>query len=149
MSVVPCNYAGLYTGTFSWTSVLDAGSTHYVESVTVTVTNGRAVCNGSVVETGNGQTPNRTVAGAGLFAVEFSGWSNNSYLITAACPTPADAGTPSRPAELGHFEMKSDWQPAKGLGVDLVGKNSYPSPDSDPLNGVTGTVTIGWTLKHS
>jgi hypothetical protein len=96
-----------------------------------------------------------SIAGTGLIAVEFleDPIYPLVYLITVACPTPAFAATasdpadPSRPAELGQGELLSEKQPAADVGIDLEGTISYPSPDTDPLNGVTGHVSISWKLK--
>jgi hypothetical protein len=32
---------------------------------------------------------------------------------------------------------------------DLKGTIRYPAPETDPVNGVTGTVEVHWDLKRS
>ena len=165
--VVPCNYALHWSGTFGWTSTLNSEGSQYRETVQVNVINGSASCTGSATQSGNGRSLTGPIVGTGLFAVEFLHdpvypWV---YLITAACPSPhwpATDGypaTPSQPAELGHNEYTSEKQPAASRRMDpqqllrelprLQGSITYPSPDTDPLNGVTGSVTVSWNLTRS
>ncbi|MEO7966488.1 MAG: hypothetical protein ABIT38_21530 [Gemmatimonadaceae bacterium] len=159
MKVVPCNYGHLYTGTFSWTSTLTSATSNYSEEVHVAIANGKATCVGTVHETQKNTNPlSGSLSGPGLFAVEFENDSAGKpiYRITAACPTfaypqTADAAaTPSRPAELGHNDRTTYEQPATGVALaSLQGSSTYPSPDEDSVNGVTGTVTVKWTLRKN
>jgi len=165
--VVPCNYAPLWTGTFSWTSVLNGPGSQYNETVQVDVVQGVAFCTGGATSSENGRSLTGRITGPALFAVEFLQdpmypWV---YRITVACPTPHwpatedAAATPSRPAELGHNEYGSERQPAASTAMTLEhlvaslakleGSITYPSPDVDPLNGVTGNVTVSWNLRRS
>jgi hypothetical protein len=124
--VVPCNYGAFYSGTISWRSTLNfsASSTYgtrtsrRIEDITATITNGRAVCSGTVREDRTdtdgegsqgwlrasvGGTALFPVAGAtpppalsnGLFAVEFDRDPviGLYYLVTIACPS--EEGTDS------------------------------------------------------
>jgi len=124
--VVPCNYAAFYSGTISWRSTLNFSAPsgngirteRRVEDITATITNGRAVCSGTVREDRTdtdgegsqgwlrasvGGTPLLPVAGAtpspavsnGLFAVEFDEdlVFGKYYLVTIACPS--EEGTDS------------------------------------------------------
>jgi hypothetical protein len=151
MKVVSCNYAYLYSGKFSWTNALNGPSSQFKEQVSVGVTNGVANCLGTVRETSNGQTVNGTVSGPGLFAVEFERDSTNRlvYRITAACPTAAGMGSPVQPAELGHHDQSTYEQRADTIGQKtLKGTSNYPAPETDPVNGVTGTVQVTWNITR-
>jgi hypothetical protein len=90
------------------------------------------------------------------------------YQITAACPTPdwppgpnGEAATPSQPAELGHNDRSTYKQPdgliRQGWTLEqavaglyrLQGTLSYPAPETDQLNGVSGAVVVSWNLTRS
>jgi hypothetical protein len=179
MEVVHCNYGALYSGTVSWSkSLITQQSTpsasrldRRVDSVRVTVSNGRATCAGTVEENRNstGDVPTRgklraAITGPALFAVEFDKDANGKlyYLVTVACAS--EAGTDSTfdtrtgaadgndiistPPALDGREMQSDKQPATAVGIDLAGRITFTHPDEDRLNGVTGTVTVRWDLKR-
>ncbi len=158
MKIVFCNYAHLYSGTFRWTSSLSAPGSQFSEHVQVDVVKGVATCNGSATESEQGQSRTGAITGPGLLAVEFERDDTNRrlvYRITAACPTPdwpatPDApATPSRRAEMGHNDQSTYEQPAKAIAqADLTGSSSYPAPETDNLNGVTGAVSISWSLKQ-
>jgi hypothetical protein len=128
------------------------------------------VCNGSETLTDNGQSRTGAITGKGLLAVEWLTGDESPYVyrITAACPTPAypadpdgSAATPSQPAELGHNDQSSDKQSdpfikpgttlekvVAGL-ARLKGTLTYPAPETDQVNGVSGTVSISWDLVRS
>jgi hypothetical protein len=170
--VVFCNYGHFYSGTFNWTSNLTGPGSSASETVSVTVVDGVATCNGSATSTSPpmnnypGRSTKGAVTGTGLFAVEFvrdtvvnpTNKANNTsrlvYRVTVACPSPSwpatvdGPATPSRPAELGDFFQQSYNQPATAVGMDLVGSISYPAPEVDALNGVNGAVQVNWSLKH-
>jgi hypothetical protein len=170
--VVFCNYGHFYSGTFNWTSNLTGPGSSSSETVSVTVIDGVATCNGSATSTSPpmnnypGRSTKGAVTGIGLFAVEFvrdtvvnpTNKANNTsrlvYRVTVACPSPSwpatvdGPATPSRPAELGDFFQQSYNQPATAVGMDLVGSISYPAPEVDALNGVNGAVQVNWSLKH-
>ena len=149
MKVVSCNYAHNYSGTFIWSKTLTGSASRNTERVQVEVVRGVASCNGAETDTENGRTLTGPVVGPGLIAVEFE---KNIYRITVACPspdwpaTPDAAATPSRPAELGHNDQQSYDQPAPPPGANLVGSYSNPAPETDPVNAVTGLVTVSWEL---
>ena len=148
--VVSCNYAYLYSGTFYWTVSLSGPASQSSWKVQVAVNQGVAACGGTETETSNGQTTTATIGGTGLFAVEFNRGSNNQleYVLTAACPAPPWMGAPGQPAELGHDPYQYiDPKPATAIGqASLSGSLTYPAPETDPANGVTGTVTVSWNL---
>jgi hypothetical protein len=151
MKVVSCNYAYLYSGQFSWTNTINGSASQFREQVTVGVKNGVADCSGTVRETSNGQTTSGTVSGPGLFAVEFERDSANKlvYRITAACPTAAGMGSPVHPAELGHHDQQTYEQRATMIGQKtLQGSSNYPAPETDSVNGVTGTVQVTWNITR-
>ena len=151
MTVVSCNYAYLYSGQFSWENTIKSATSQFHEQVTVSVNNGVADCVGAVRETNNGQTQSGTVSGPGLFAVEFERDSTNQlfYRITAACPTAAGMGSPVQKAELGHHDYETYEQRATMIGQkDLLGNSTYPAPETDSVNGVTGTVQVTWTIRR-
>jgi len=168
--VVFCNYAHLYSGTFGWTRTLNGPNSQYKENVQVNITNGVAVCNGSATSSGQGKSQTGAITGKGLIAVE---WLEDPmypwvYQITAACPTPdwpagpdGEAATPSQPAELGHNDQSSYHQPDQlikpGMTLEqaidalarIQGTLSYPAPETDQLNGVSGATVISWNLVRS
>lgn len=168
--VVFCNYAHLYSGTFGWTYSIISPSSQTNVHVQVDITNGVAVCNGAETIAENGRSTTGAITGKGLVAVE---WLLDDmypfvYRITAACPTPdypagpnGEAATPSQPAELGHNDMTSDKQPdpwiKPGMTLEhvvtglyrLQGTLSYPAPETDQSNGVSGNVVITWNLVRS
>ena len=151
MKVVSCNYAYLYSGQFSWSNTLNGSASQLNEQVTVGVKNGVADCLGTVRETSNGQTTTGKISGPGLFAVEFERDSANKlvYRITAACPTAAGMGSPAQPAELGHNDRETYQQPATAIGQKVLkGGSNYPAPETDPVNGVTGTVQVTWNIAR-
>jgi hypothetical protein len=151
--VVPCNYAHHYTGQFGWQITLQAAGTgsSYTEVVTIGISNRVVTCNGTATDIDHGQAKIGRIVGPGLLAVEFKTDSTGRlvYNITAACPSPAFPGETVKPAELGHNEEQSYDQPATAIGMkNLKGGSTYPNPDSDALNGVTGTVTVSWDFKR-
>lgn len=151
MKVVSCNYAHLYSGQFSWTSTLNGTASQSHEQVTVTVKNGVANCLGTVRTTDQGRTTSGTISGPGLFAVEFERDSSDKlvYRITAACPTPAGAGSPAQPAELGHNDRETYQQRATMIAQkELKGGSNYPAPETDEVNHVTGSVQVSWNITR-
>ena len=151
MTVVSCNYAYLYSGQFSWENTINSANSQFHEQVTVGVNNGVANCVGTVRETNNGQTQSGTVSGPGLFAVEFERDSTDSlvYRITAACPTAAGMGSPVQKAELGHHDYETYQQRATEIGQKVLkGGSTYPAPETDTVNGVTGTVQVTWNVTR-
>jgi hypothetical protein len=151
MSVVFCNYAHLYSGTFTWQITLLGPGSSSVTNVNVNVIKGKAACSGSEVVTLVGaDTVRRTILGTGLIAVEFveDPLYPVAYKISVACPTPYGPDRGSEPAALGRgVSMETPNEPAKVVAGDLDGNISYPAPEEDPVNGITGTVQIGWKLK--
>ena len=153
MTVVHCNYAYLYSGTYGWQSVISDADTRNETNLTVTVAQGAAVCAGfqSELDLVTGSKKD-TIMGPGLFAVEFGPDSANklSYSITAACPSPASQGRPGSPAELGNGTSQETYtQPATSVGMTpLNGTWQIPAPETDSINGVTGTLKVTWSLRR-
>jgi hypothetical protein len=151
MAVVACNYAHLYSGAFSWQVELRSPIGSDVTSVQVSVISGKATCSGSVVSESKGADPVREpVQGQGLVAVEFVSDSSNplEYKISVACPTTSSGQTNA--ASLGNgISIESPLMPAKAVGENLSGTQRYPAPETDPDNGVTGTVQISWKLSRN
>ena len=158
-----CNYAPLYYGSFNWKHTISGPGSSYVEDVNVDVLWGAATCNVTAKSTSPGRTRVGTVVGGkGLIGVEFlkdeldpvKKTSELVYRIIVACPSPEfpataeDAGTPSRPADLGDFSQETYKQRISAVGVDLVGTTSQPSPETDALNGVGGRLELHWSLKR-
>jgi hypothetical protein len=52
------------------------------------------------------------------------------------------------PPELDGREWESFEQPASALGIALSGRVHDTHPEEDPTNGVSGTVTLVWTLNR-
>ena len=150
--VVACNYVNNYIGTFNWTIVLQSSIDRYEETVSVGIGADSVVsCAGEAKDTYYGQTKTGQIIGPGLLAVEFTKDANGKlvYEITAACPTPAYPGEVVQPAELGvTIGLESYEQPATSKRMNLQGGSTYPAPETDPLNGVSGTVSVTWNFKH-
>jgi hypothetical protein len=155
MKVVFCNYAHLYTGTFRWTSNLSGAGSQSSEQVQVDVIRGAATCNGSATSSDGGRSLTGAITGSGLVAVEFERGDTAGlfYRITVACPTPDwpatddAAAVPSQPAEMGHNDRSTYEQAATAVSqLGLKGSSSYPAPETDAVNGVTGAVSISWSL---
>jgi hypothetical protein len=154
--VVLCNYAHLYKGVFSWNEGLRGPNSSTVTVMQADIDGLTVACNGTMTITDEGGTHVFTSNGKGLVAVEFKidDQERKVYNITVACPSPGNAGKPSQPAELGHFDMQTYDQlhPQRGVpvveGMDLAGNSSYENPAADALNGVTGQVIVRWNLKR-
>ncbi len=144
-------------------------------TVKVTLTNGLAYCAGSQSDSTMSTEAGRldelretigTISGPGMFSIEF--FEDNgqlAYRVTAWCPTgqgtltttnyrtreTTTASFKANPARVGGSGgMEIDPQPASAIGIDLAG--SIPGrvhPDADPLNGVSGTLDIAWSLKRN
>jgi len=154
MVSVSCNYAYLYSGTYGWQFTLSDSDSRTDLAVTVNVLGGAAVCSGSetIHEAASGTTRG-AINGPGLIAVEFGPDTANklSYRITAACPGPAypgaNAGPPTTISQGTHQETYT--QPATSVGMTpLTGTWQIPAPETDPVNGVTGTLRVTWSLKR-
>jgi len=156
-TVVPCNYAHHYSGTFSWSVNLsgEAGSNEL--GLLVGVTDGKAACTGSEISRQPGGTSwTGHIVGPGILGIEFLPGARGSltYRITVACPSArfpdhpdGSTGRPSEPARLGSsYSIVIDPQRAEVVGDTLTGTLNFPAPESDPLNGVTGSVAVQWKL---
>jgi hypothetical protein len=157
VTLVPCNYAHLYDGTFSWKIHLQGQAGSDELGIQVAITEGKAVCTGTQVSRGPGGTSwTGSIVGPGLFAVEFipDPLHTLAYRFTVACPSArfpdhvdGSTGRDSEPAKLGSsYSIVTDPQPARVIGEPLAGGVTYPAPESDPDNGVSGTVAVQWNL---
>jgi hypothetical protein len=157
VTLVPCNYAHLYDGTFSWKIHLQGQAGSDELGIQVAITEGEAVCTGTQVSRGPGGTSwTGSIVGPGLFAVEFipDPLHTLAYRFTVACPSArfpdhvdGSSGRDSEPAKLGSsYSIVTDPQPARVIGEPLAGAVTYPAPESDPDNGVSGTVAVQWNL---
>lgn len=141
-NLVPCNYAEHFTGKVHMRSVLKAANppSEQMEEYTVTIAAGKASCTGSI--------DGKPVSGAGLLAVERGTSSDEEpgqpwYSITVSCPG-RDGTTPNIDnAQIKTYERKD----TTALEV-LAGKSQEEHPDADPVNGVSGTVAIEWSLTR-
>jgi len=127
--LVPCNYGEFFNGTLHWHSTL----ADVTEDVTVTVTAGKAVCTG----TSNGPGLVVVEIGRGMEDAPDQPW----YSIAVACPT-------TRPAEMNGSEYNTYRQKSVPEPKLLEGKIEEEHPDADPVNGVTGTIKMSWSLKR-
>lgn len=168
--VVECNYyARFYSGPVVQARTLRSeGKTvqDSRDSVTVTIGGGQVSCSGTTSTTRMSSDPpykyteHGTISGKGLFALETPKGivSDATYTIRIACPTPAmqwRAEEKGQPVKSG----SEPWAPAD-LKVALIeiiekpevdftlleGRETYPHPESDEANAVTGTVRVTWRL---
>lgn len=167
MAVVSCNYAHLYSGSFSWQSDLDGPYGQHRKSVTVNVLNGVATCSGSMTDViidnqGNRATRVGTILGDGLIGIEFEKDSagRDVYRISGACPsahfpaTPTTPAIPAEPAELGSSTYEESYQQPIPRSspfppAALRGGRNVAHPDVDPANGVTGSMSVTWAFTRS
>ncbi len=135
--LVHCNYAKFYSGTIGWTATLKAPGLDSRGAYEATVTRGKVQCQAKTTDDGE-------FSGPGLLVVEKPRSSptdrRGNYLIRVSCPSGPDE------------EISIDG----GLQIDeraaadfalLEGTESYPHPDSDEVNKVTGTMTVRWRLS--
>ena len=141
MYLVSCNIGYAYSGTFSWTAVVESQAGKTTETVTARVAGGKATC--------EGVTADGPVKGEGLVTVETGLGTDDDpaqpwYRIAVACPGPDGA-----PARMGGGELSTYKQPLKGGLAVLKGAHEEEHPDSDPVNGVKGTLRLSWALSRS
>lgn len=134
--LVPCNLGSSYSGTFRWVSVVQSPAGKTAEDVTAKVTRGKVRCLGSV-------------EGEGLLTVETGIGTDDDpqqpwYRIAVACP-----GAGSEPARMNGSEWSTYKQPRKGGIAVLEGSLEEDHPDVDPVNGVTGTIKLTWSLSQA
>ena len=141
--LVPCNYAEHFSGTIHMRSVLKATNppSESVVDFTATIVAGKATCAGTIE--GHG------VKGAGRLAVERGTHMEDApgqpwYEISVACPD-VDGRTPSIDAAQMKTYKRKDTSGFKSL----TGKTEDEHPDADSVNGVSGTVTLEWSLSRS
>ena len=178
------NQAQFFSGNFDWTTTLevqgkpsDGNVGKAVESVSVGIVAGKALCKGTFNETMDtyqaGKLVSRatttgTISGPGYALIEFGlGTDTHTgkpiYTITVSCPThsgtvtsqsfvPGGSGSTdqikAQPAEQGHHEWSTYAQLDTGNGQTLKGNTDDPHPDADPANNVVGTVKLMWSLTR-
>jgi len=175
--LVPCNYAGLYSGTIKFKSV-DTTTTDDFKSlqetvITVTVIGGTAQCSGSVTEweiRGHKGVPESEmkgrgdITGPGLVAIEFDFREGAPvYIVTFSCPEP-DMVRESRSLAGGTgTSERFPGAPVEWNGGRLVADPQLSSADPDqmpslignfrhdrwdPDNSAGGYTTTSWDLKR-
>ena len=142
-NLVHCNYAEHFSGTVHWRSVLESTNppSKSIDELTVTVTNGKADCAGTI--------DGRPVKGAGLLAVERGTSMEDEpgqpwYEISVSCPG-ADGRTPN----IDNAQIKTYKQKDTTGFKTLADKIAEDNADADPDNGVTGTTVIDWSISRS
>ncbi len=151
-----------YSGTISWKNRLDVSTStvtgFLADSVVVTVVRDKATCSGTWINTSkligspSPQVETGTISGPGVLKIvvqpDHVTPGAGTFQIMVACPTPATATAPSAPADfavnqvvIGGHELPS----VRDLAV-LTGSNTIPHPDTDSVNGTTGTFTVTWHL---
>ena len=145
--LVPCNLAHHFSGSVSWTSAIESVAGKTTETVTVHVARGKARCEGSVASTDPGATSGR-IAGEGLVVLETGIGTDEDdaapwYRLAVACP-----GVDGVPAAMNGSEMSSYKQPRSGSLARVQGSREEEHPDADPVNGVTGTLLLRWSLAQ-
>jgi hypothetical protein len=145
----------------------------WTNDITVSVVNGVATCQGSSVHDEKEYEGTRldqsrkadgVVSGPGIVTVEFKKEDGQLvYQITAACPSAQVTETftdylSGQTSTTTSKAKPADWRdrtsidpdPASAVGMNLLsGSKTFPHPDEDPLNGVTGKMTFTWSLKRS
>jgi hypothetical protein len=178
------NQAQFFTGSFDWMTTLelrgqpsDGNVSKAVESVSVGITGGKALCKGTYNETVDtyqaGKLISRattvgTISGPGYALIEFGvGTETHTgkpiYTITVSCPThsgtvtsesfvPGGSGSTDQikaePAAQGHHEWSTYAQLDTGNGQTLMGSTDDQHPDADPPNNVVGRVKLMWSLTR-
>lgn len=173
--LVHCNYANLYSGTISLSSV-DTVLTedHQARSeveIEIAVTLGQVQCTGYRREfersgyKGEMDTEIKgegSISGPGLLAIEFDYRERQPvYILTFACPAPAmkrtnialKAGTateqrfPAEPADWGGSEMVADPQPSSEPMMSPL-QGSFRHGRLDPENSSGGYTRTSWNLRR-
>ena len=145
----------------------------WTNDITVSVANGVATCQGSSVHDEKEYEGSRldrsrkadgVVSGPGIFTLEFKKEEGQLvYQITAACPSALVTETftdylSSQTSTTTSTAKPADWrdrtsidpEPATAVGMNLLsGSKTFPHPDEDPSNGVTGKMTFSWSLKRN
>ena len=155
-----------YSGTFSWQSDLNGPYGQNKRAITVTVVNGRATCDGTETDVSISKldkvyvtTETGSIHGDGLIAVTFEEESREpAYRIAVTCPSPhwpasvnrpGEPPRPSQPARWGSSYSEESYLqpiPPPSAGGVLDGSRSTAHPDTDSINGVTGSMIVSWRL---
>lgn len=136
-SLATWNCASYYSGTVTLTAELRGSGIRQTLRIVATVTDGRVQCRVSGTEAGDYQGP-------GMIAVEPEGAMDaGEYAINVWCPDEADQPVSRRDAP-GIVILH---QRAADYGV-LQGTDPHEHPDTDEVNGLSGTETIVWELRR-
>ena len=178
------NQAQFFSGNFDWTTTLevqgkpsDGQVSKAVESVSVGIVAGKALCKGTFNETVDtyqaGKLVSRattvgTISGPGYALIEFGRGTDThtgqpTYVITVSCPTHSGTVTSqsfvpgggtetdqikAEPAGQGHHEWSTYEQLDTGKGQTLKGNIDDTHPDADTANNVVGSVKLMWSLTR-
>ncbi|HUT60026.1 MAG TPA: hypothetical protein VNA25_19445 [Phycisphaerae bacterium] len=174
--IVSCNYGKYYSGTVTWTSLIEINTPNLKHSgrsqITATIIDGKVICSGYNSINREDRTGRYTeegpVSGSGFLVVEkpFASSTDRSgkYLISVWSPSaatkwsnvpkvdgygPPTSGTiPAEPASWrGHEADEIIYEHDTEDFSLLAGTETYEHPEADAANHVTGTVTITWNLS--
>ncbi len=144
--LVSCNIGDHYSGTFKRLSVVEYPGGKTTEDVAARVVRGKTSCEGSITST-DPSAETGPIRGDGLLAVEWGKGTEDDpeqpwYRIAVACP-----GVNGSPARMGGSEIDTYKQPRRTFSL-LEGKSEEEHPETDEVNGVTGTVRLSWSLSR-
>lgn len=131
------NCAQYYSGTVSSASDLKGTDLHITMSVVATITAGKVSCHLKGSEIGEYEGP-------GMLAVEHGSTENaGKYIIKVWCPEAEGERVSRRDSPIIEVldQRAADYRA-------LSGTESYPHPDSDEANGLSGTYTSTWRLQR-
>jgi hypothetical protein len=156
---------GVFSGSFSWQSDLNGPYGQNKKSITVTVVNNVATCDGTEIAVSISKldkvyvtSETGAIHGPGLIAVTSEAESGKpAYRIAVSCPSPhwpvsinrpGEPPRPSQPARWGSsYSEESYLQPMPSpAGSVLDGSRRTAHPDTDSANGVTGSMIVSWRL---
>ncbi len=132
------NCAQYYSGTVSLTSELKTADATLTRSVIATVAGGRVTCRVKSSDTPELEAP-------GMLVVEHgSNMNSGDFKIKVWCPEAAG----ERPTRRDYPIIETYDQRAADYAT-LEGRDAHEHPDSDAVNGVSGTEVITWRLRRS
>ncbi|HEX5044118.1 MAG TPA: hypothetical protein VFV75_14515 [Candidatus Polarisedimenticolaceae bacterium] len=128
--LVPCNLGASFSGTLHYVATVEWADGKKVDDVTARIGSGKAAC----------RTPEGPIAGEGQVVVERGVGTDTDpaqpwYRIAVTCP--------------GKDEIDTYKQPLQGGLQRLEGSVQGEHPETDPVNGVSGTVRLTWSLTRS
>jgi hypothetical protein len=130
---------GKYSGTISYKRTIVGPYGNYTFNADIAILGEKAFCQGSIIDVSEGGTKTFSLNGPGLFELRWNGAAE--YEMTMSCPDPSQNHQRAEWAD--SFESYKQ----KGAnGQTLKGSWSEPAPETDPINGVTGTIQMTWEL---